>query len=264
MPITTSSSEQTDGAIRLDSTRALVTGASSGLGRAMAAALATAGARVAVTSRDAGRATEVASELGPGTLGLPMDARNESSVRAGVDHVYEQFGGVELLVANAGIGMRTVNPRFMTDPQPFWAVSADGFRDVVETKVTGSFLVAREVAPRMLADGGGHIVVISMSTRTMTRRGFVPYGPSGAAVEALTRVMAADLEGTPVAVNILLPGGPTATGMLPDEIPDELRDRLLDPAVMGPPIVWLASTAARGVHNQRIVASEFEAWRAKR
>jgi NAD(P)-dependent dehydrogenase (short-subunit alcohol dehydrogenase family) len=241
-----------------------VTGATSGLGRAMAAALTAAGARVAIAGRDAGRAAAVASELGPRALGLALDVRNESSVRAGVDQLYERLGGLDLLVANAGIGMRTVNPRFMTDPQPFWEVSPDGFRDVVETKVTGSFLVAREVAPRMLADGGGRIVIISMSAQTMTRRGFVPYGPSGAAVEALARVIAADLEGTPVTVNILLPGGATVTGMLPDDIPEELRHRLLDAAIMGPPIVWLASEAAAGIHDQRIVASEFEDWLARR
>ena len=79
----------------------------------------------------------------------------------------------------------------------------------------------------------------------MTRRGFVPYGPSGAAVEALSRVMAADLADTPVTVNLLLPGGATATGMVPEDTPPEVRERLLDPAVMGPPIVWLASDACR-------------------
>ena len=248
---------------QLSLSRALVTGATSGLGRAMAAALTAAGAHVAITSRDADRAAAVASDLGPRAFGLALDVRDESSVRVGVDQVYERLGGIDLLVANAGIGMRTVNPRFMTDPQPFWDVSPEGFRDVIATKVTGSFLIAREVAPRMLAEGGGRIVMISMNTQTMTRRGFVPYGPSGAAVEALARVIAADLEGTPVTVNILLPGGATATGMLPDEVPGELRQRLLDPAIMGPPIVWLASEAAAGIHDQRIVADEFEDWLAR-
>lgn len=93
----------------------------------------------------------------------------------------------------------------------------------------------------------------------MTRRGFVPYGPSGAAVEALSRIMAADLADSPVTVNLLLPGGATATGMVPsgDNVPAEWRASLLDPAVMGPPIVWLCSSAAFGVHDQRIVATEF-------
>jgi gluconate 5-dehydrogenase len=249
---------------RLDGTRVLVTGGTSGLGRAMAVALVRAGARVALTGRDRERATAAAAELGTGALGLGLDVRDPRSVAAAVDDAFARLGGVDLLVNNAGIGMRTVNPKFMTDPLPFWEVSPPGFRDVVDTKVTGTFLVAREVVPRMLRAGGGRVVTISMSERTMTRRGFAPYGPSGAAVEALGRVMAADLAGTPVTANLLLPGGATATGMIPDGVSDQVRADLLDPAVMGPPIVWLASREARGVHDERIVAREFEAWLAAR
>jgi gluconate 5-dehydrogenase len=160
--------------------------------------------------------------------------------------------------------MRTVNPRFLTSPQPFWQVSPSGFRDVIETKIIGVFLAARAIVPRMLEAGGGRIVNISMNTGTMTRRGFVPYGPSGAGVEALSRIMAADLAETAVTVNILLPGGATATGMVPDDVPAALRARLLDPSIMGPPIVWLASDEANAVHDQRIVATEFESWLAGR
>jgi NAD(P)-dependent dehydrogenase (short-subunit alcohol dehydrogenase family) len=239
----------------LQSIRVLVTGGTSGLGRAMATALVSAGARVVLTSRDRARAEAAAAAIGG--AGVELDVRHEHSIRSGVEAVYEQLGGLDVLVNNAGIGMRTVNPRFMTQPNPFWEVSPDGFRDVIETKVTGSFLVARAVAPRMLHAGGGRIVMISMNEQTMVRRGFAPYGPSGAAVEALARVMAADLAGTTVTVNILLPGGATATGMIPDEVTDEVRAQLLDPAIMGPPIVWLCSEASAGIHNQRIVATEF-------
>lgn len=240
----------------LQAARVLVTGGTSGLGKAMAAALVEAGARVAITSRDRVRAEAVAAELG--AVGVEMDVREVRSVQAGVESVYGQLGGLEVLVNNAGIGMRTVNPRFMTDPLPFWEVSPEGFRGVLETKITGSFLVARAIVPRMLAAGSGRIVMISMNEQTMTRRGFVPYGPSGAGVEALARVMAADLDGTTVLVNILLPGGATATGMIPDQLTPGLKAQLLDPSIMGPPIVWLCSEAARTVHNQRIVATEFQ------
>jgi NAD(P)-dependent dehydrogenase (short-subunit alcohol dehydrogenase family) len=241
----------------LGGTRVLVTGATSGLGAAMAAALAAAGARVLVTGRELARAQTAARELGAAAIACQLDVRDELSVKKSIDRAQEAWGGLDMLVNNAGIGMRTVNPRFLTEPQPFWQVTPAGFRDVVDTKVTGCFLMARAVVPLMLAAGGGRVVNISMNTQTMIRRGFVPYGPSGAGVEALSRVMAADLAGTPVTVNLLLPGGATRTGMIPDGTPAEVQAALLDPAIMGPPIIWLASDQATGVHDQRIVASEF-------
>jgi NAD(P)-dependent dehydrogenase (short-subunit alcohol dehydrogenase family) len=248
----------------LNGTRVLVTGATSGLGLAMAQALSRAGARVAVAGRDRARAQATATQLGPAAVAIELDVRSEESVHEAVGETERALGGIEMLVNNAGIGMRTVNPRFLTEPQPFWEVPPAGFRDVLETKVTGCFLVARAVVPRMLGAGGGRVVNISMNEQTMTRRGFVPYGPSGAGVEALSRVMAADLDGTPVTVNILLPGGATATGMIPDDVSREAREAMLDPAIIGPPIVWLASDAAAGVHDQRLVATEFEQWLAAR
>ena len=239
--------------------RVLVTGASSGLGAAMAAALTEAGARVMITSRDQGRAEATAKDFGSPAIPCQLDVRDERSVAACIDRARDAWGGIDMLVNNAGIGMRTVNPRFMSEPQPFWEVAPAGFRDVVDTKVVGCFLMAREVVPLMLREGGGRVVNISMNEQTMVRGGFVPYGPAGAGVEALSRVMAADLAGSSVTVTILLPGGATRTGMLPEEVPVEFRAGLLDPAVMGPPIVWLASDQAAGVHDRRIVATEFDA-----
>ena len=236
----------------------LVTGGTSGLGLAMASALAAAGARVALTGRSAARAAEVAAGL-PGAVGLGLDVREESSVARAVDQAWSRLGGIDMLVNNAGIGMRTVNPHFMTDPQGFWEVPADGFRAVIETNLTGYFLVAREVTPRMLAVGGGRIVNIAVSHSTMHRAGFVPYGPSRAGSEALSKIMAADLRDAGITVNLLLPGGPTITGMLPPDAMPASR-RFLEPAVMGPPIVWLASGEAAGVHDERIIAAEFGRW----
>jgi gluconate 5-dehydrogenase len=244
----------------LDGCRVVVTGGTGGLGWAMAEALVAAGASVAVTSRSQERADKAARRLGGEAMGLASDVRDEDSATAAADAVVDRFGGIDVLVNNAGIGMRTVNRRFPAYVQPFWEVDPEDFRDVVDTKVTGVFLTARAVVPRMLAAGSGRIVNISMSESTMTRAGFVPYGPSGAAVEALSRIMAAELDGTGVTVNLLLPGGATATGMVPDDAPDEFKARLLEPSVMHTPIVWLASTAAAGVHNQSIMATEFDAW----
>jgi gluconate 5-dehydrogenase len=239
---------------------ALVTGATSGLGLAMAAALAGAGVRVAVAGRSAERAAAAARGL-PGAFGVELDVRDEDSVTHAVEQAWSRLDGIDLLVNNAGIGMRTVNPSFMTEPRGFWTVPAEGFRDVIATNLTGYFLVARAVVPRMLDAGRGRVVNISVNRATMTRAGFVPYGPSRAGAEALSRIMAADLRGTPVTVNVLLPGGATRTGMVPAEHAAGLRN-LLEPEVMGPPIVWLASASAAGVRDQRIVAAEFDQWLA--
>ncbi len=246
---------------RADGVRVLITGGTSGLGAAMARALLAAGARVAVTGRDASRAQSVAEALG--AIGIGMDVRDETAVAGGVAEAVERLGGLDVVVNNAGIGMRTVNPRFLTEPQPFWAVTPASFRDLVATDLTGYFLVARAVVPRLL-ETGGRIVNVSMNHATMNRRGFVPYGPARAGAEALSRIMAADLEGSSVTVNLLLPGGATATGMIPDDFPAERRTDLLDPGVMGPPIRFLCAPEAARVHDERIIATEFARWLKQR
>jgi NAD(P)-dependent dehydrogenase (short-subunit alcohol dehydrogenase family) len=243
----------------LDGVRALVTGGTSGLGLAMSQALADAGARVVLTGRTEQRVHEAAARINKGGTGLVMDVRDEQSVSSGVDRALAVLGGIDVLVNNAGLGMRTVNPHFMTEPAGFWQVSPDGFRDLFATNVLGYFLVARAVVPHMLDAGHGKIVNISVNETTMRRRGFTPYGPSRAATDALSHVMAADLAGTGIDVNLLLPGGATRTGMTPDSTPENVRITWLDPAIMGPPICWLASRASDGITDQRIVATEFAA-----
>jgi NAD(P)-dependent dehydrogenase (short-subunit alcohol dehydrogenase family) len=241
--------------------RVLVTGATSGLGYAMSAALLAGGAHVVLTGRDASRAAAAAEQLArsqPGrAVGVGMDVRDEQSVADAIERAYGALGGIDVLVNNAGIGMRTVNRRFMTDPQPFWTVDPDGFRDLFATNVTGYFLVARAVAPAMARAGKGKIINVSVSETTMRRAGFVPYGPSRAATDSLSHVMAADLAGTGVTVNLLAPGGATTTGMVPDDVDEGVRARMLDPAIMGPPIRWLASADSDGISDCRVIATEF-------
>lgn len=241
----------------------VVTGATSGLGAAMVDALLAAGHRVALAARPTPR-LERAVAVRPGAEALAMDVRDERSVAAAAERAETLLGGVDLLVNNAGIGMRTVNPRFFQDPMPFWEVEPGGFRDVIATNLTGYFLVARAFVPAMVRRGEGRVVNVSMNHDTMRRRGFVPYGPSRAGAESLGAIMTEDLRDRGVTVNLLLPGGATATGMIPDGLPDDARARLLPAAIMGPPIVWLASPEAAGVTGERIVATDFERWRAAR
>lgn len=248
----------------LDCQKILITGGTSGLGLAMAQALTKAGAQVAITSRKASRANSVAKSLS-NAVGIMMDSMDENSVIEGLDEAYSKLGDIDMLVNNAGLGMITVNPNFMTEPMGFWEVPTKKFKDVIDTNLTGYFLVAKYITQKMIKSDNGRIVNISMNHSTMNRKGFVPYGPSRAGAEALSRIMASDLEGRGINVNILLPGGATKTGMLPESARNlSVNLNLLDPSVMGPPIVWLASKQARDVHNERIIANEFSEWLAKR
>lgn len=241
--------------------RVLVSGGTSGLGLAMSAELLAGGAQVVLTGRNVERTAAAVAQIGsaqPGrALGIVMDVRDERSVEDGIAAALDAFGGIDVLVNNAGIGMRTVNRRFMTEAQPFWLVEPDGFRDLFATNVTGYFLLARAMAPMMARAGKGKIVNVSVNETTMRRAGFAPYGPSRAATDALSHVMAADLAGTGVTVNLLAPGGATATGMVPDDVGEDVRSGLLDPAIMGPAMRWLASADSDGITDCRVVATDF-------
>jgi NAD(P)-dependent dehydrogenase (short-subunit alcohol dehydrogenase family) len=254
---------------KLADKRILVTGGSSGLGYAMAEALLKEGAIVAISSRPGKKLTEAVQSFttaGLSAIELPMDVRSEDSVEKAVNWVKKEWGRLDVLINNAGIGMRTVNSSFLTRPQPFYEVTPDGFRDLVDTNVTGYFLVSRGFAPMMVEQGYGKMINISMNHETMKRQGFVPYGPSRAATESLSLIMSEDLKTAGVTVNMLLPGGATVTGMIPDEARKELEGNtsLLKADIMGKPIVFLASDESNGLTGERIVATNFEEWLKER
>jgi NAD(P)-dependent dehydrogenase (short-subunit alcohol dehydrogenase family) len=236
---------------------AIVTGGGRGIGRSIALGYARAGADVLISvARNLAEAQEVAAESAslPGRIEA---VRADVTVPAEVDVLVERAlatrGRIDVLVNNAARGMRFVDERFMTDPRPFWEVDPVAWRMVIETNIVGVFLVSRAVVPHMLAAGRGSIINVTVNQATMVRRGFSPYGPSKAALEAMTQVWAAELEGTRVVINLLLPGGATATGMVPDPVPEGVQ--LLSPDIVVAPALALAVTDSSG---QRIVASEWE------
>jgi NAD(P)-dependent dehydrogenase (short-subunit alcohol dehydrogenase family) len=240
---------------------AIVTGGGRGLGRAMTLGLANAGAAVLATAaRERAEVERTASEAAAAGRIVPLlaDVTSEKDCQRAVAAALDRFGRLDVLVNNAGRGMKYVSEMFMTEPTRFWETPADIWRLVIDTNVVGPFLMARAAVPHMLAAGWGRIVNISMNAETMRRRGFSPYGPSKAALESATVIWAQDLAGTGVTVNALLPGGATLTGMIPAGFPADLRATLLDPAIMVPPLLWLASPKSDIVSGRRFVAT---AWR---
>lgn len=239
---------------------AIVTGGGRGLGRSMALALARAGAHVTITAARAKVQIDAVAMEARGNNILPLLAdvsREEECVRV-VAETVKRFGAVDILVNNAGRGMRFVSETFMTQPTRFWETDPAIRRMVIDTNINGPFLMARAVVPSMLQRRWGRIINISANHETMRRRGFSPYGPSKAALEAESIVWAQDLEGTGVTVNEILPGGATRTGMVPDSVPETIQKKLLDPAIMGAPLVWLASAASESVSGKRINAARWD------
>ena len=239
---------------------AIVTGAGRGIGRAMTLGLAQAGIRVVATSaRERAEIDAVAAEAGTDmVLAVLADVTRETDVQCVVATALERFGHLDILVNNAGRGMRYVSESFMTEPTRFWEVEPETWRIVIDTNVNGPFLMARAATPHMVRAGWGRIVNISMNRSTMRRAGFSPYGPSKAALESETAIWAQDLAGTGVTVNALLPGGATLTGMIPAAFPESARSRLLDPAIMVPPLLWLVSSAADAISGRRVIANQWD------
>jgi len=233
-----------------------VTGGGRGIGRSIALGYARAGADVVIgVARNLEEAERVAAESAslPGRIeAVQADVTVPSEVDALVERALAIRGRIDVLVNNAARGMLFVNDRFMTDPMPFWEADPAAWRMVIETNIVGVFLTSRAVVPHMLAAGRGSIINVTVNESTMVRPGFSPYGPSKAALEAMTQVWAGELKGTGVVINLLAPGGATATGMVPDSVPDSVR--LLSADIVVAPALRLALTDSSG---QRIVASEW-------
>jgi 3-oxoacyl-[acyl-carrier protein] reductase len=236
---------------------AIVTGGGRGIGKAIARAFAREGAKVVVTAvRQRNEIEQVASKIG-GTAVL-ADVSNKDDVQKLVNSIISDFGRIDILVNNAARGMKFVNESFMTEPKPFWEADPDMWRMVIDTNISGVFLMTRAVIPHMLEQRFGRIINISINHETMKRKGFTPYGPSKAALESMSTIWAQELDGMGITLNVLLPGGATNTGMIPDTFPEPKRKELIDPAIMGPPAVYLASDDASGINGQRIIALEWK------
>ena len=244
---------------------AIVTGAGRGMGRSMALGLARAGANVVVTAARNSReidlvAEEAAKSSAAGSVRqLLADVASEENCQRVVAETVREFGGVHILVNNAGRGMRFVSEKFFDTPTKFWETDPAVWRMIIDTNVNGPFLMARAAVPHMMKQGWGRIINISINHETMRRAGFSPYGPSKAALESETIIWAQDLAGTGVTVNALLPGGATDTGMVPQDIAPHLRQKLLHPDIMIPPLLWLVSEAAGGVTGARFGANLWDA-----
>jgi 3-oxoacyl-[acyl-carrier protein] reductase len=197
---------------------ALVTGASRGIGRATAIALAEAGNRVAVgwcSDADAAKATVTAIEAAAGeAVAVQLDVTDAASVDAAVKQVEEAFGPVEILVSNAGV----------TDDGLFVRMAEDRWRNVLSANLDGAFLVTKRVVPTMMRARWGRIITVSSVTAYIGAAGQANYAAAKAGLIGLTRSLARELAPRSITCNVVAPG-PIATDMTA-ALNDDQRDRM--------------------------------------
>ena len=183
--------------MRIDAgTRAVVTGASKGIGRALAEALATRGATVGLAARSAEELAELAAALGPRAVALPCDAADAEQVRAAVDRFAAEAGGLELAIANAGIAYYG---RFEDqDPELHERMTRVNWLGTVNT--------ARAALPRLRAGGGGQLVIVSSGAGLRAFPEAAVYGATKAAQRAFAEALRHELAGSGVSVTTVFPG----------------------------------------------------------
>ncbi|MBD2183265.1 SDR family oxidoreductase [Planktothrix sp. FACHB-1355] len=194
---------------------AIVTGGSSGIGRATCINLAKEEFHVVVVGTNPERVQQTLnllekqtlSQLNPPYIGLTLDVSQEPDMQEMANKTVEHFGRIDLLVASAGVGKRSGSKRFM--PEPTASLSLLEWNEIININLTGIFLSNRAVIPVMIAQGVGHIINICSSTTPRGLRG-QPYAPAYCAskfgVVGFTESLAAEVSSYGIRVQALFPG----------------------------------------------------------
>jgi NAD(P)-dependent dehydrogenase (short-subunit alcohol dehydrogenase family) len=232
----------------LESKVALVTGASQGLGRALALAYAGEGASLVLNSRREEGVRPVAEEaknLGAQVLGLAADVSEGADVEGMVRAAVDRFGHVDVLVNNAGL----LGPRVRIEDYP-----EDEWRRVIDANLTGPYLASKATIPHMRE--GGSIINVVSGVSVEGRAEWGAYSVSKFGVEGLTQILAAELEGRDIRVNAVDPGG-MRTDMRAAAYPGEDPTTRITPEENTAVFLYLASEESKGVTGERFKAQEF-------
>jgi NAD(P)-dependent dehydrogenase (short-subunit alcohol dehydrogenase family) len=241
---------------------AIVTGAAGGIGREVVLGLLGTGLRVAAVDRTAQGLAELAQaaqqrQQDANLMTIEADLARDESIDDIVSKARNRFGAIDILVNNAGVGQATIRSDNRQNPIKFWDVTPEQWKLFVAVHTNAPMALSRAVVRDMVRQKWGRIVNVTTSLGTMIREGAPTYGPSKAALEAFSAIMAKDLAGTGVTVNVLVPGGITNTGMVPLEAGYD-RAEMIQPAVMAPPLNWLVSDAAGSVTGRRFLAVHWD------
>lgn len=230
---------------RLDGRVALVTGGNGGLGLGIAQGLAAAGASVVVAGRSPEKNERALQVLGEPAIAVQCDVTDPAAVEAAVNAVVEKFGGLDIVVANAGIGVNSL-------PQE---ESIDQWQRTLDTNLTSVFTLCKAAYPHLCASNAASIVMITTMVTSMANPTLASYGASKGGLEAMAKSLAVAWSDNGIRVNVIAPGvfwsdltAPLATDDLApfrEKIVSRVPlDRIADPHEIAGPAVFLASDAA--------------------
>ena len=248
--------------MELEGKVAIVTGAAGGFGRELVRGLLGAGAKVAALDVDDKRLDELAAmHEGASGAGRLVTARTDISrydqCEAAVAQARESLGGLHILVNNGALGMGIIRVDHMTELVGIHEIAPEMWDRFVTVNLSGGWYMTRAAIDGLLAQGWGRIVNVTTSFFTMMRGRFHPYGPAKAGFEAMSAGHAGEFEGRGVTVNVVVPGGPSDTPMVPREAGFD-RSMMIQPSAMVPPILWLCSEAGGAHTGHRYVAANWD------
>ena len=229
---------------------AIVTGSASGMGRVMALCLSQHGFDVVAVDRNAEALTTLPAPIKQ----CPADLAQPDSFDKITSATIEAFGRIDVLINNAGIGQAAIRENTRRNPIRFWEVTPEQWNRFVAVNATAPIMLTRAILPHMLKANSGRVITVTTSLGTMVREGYLLYGSSKAAAESSMAVLAADLKGTGVTANVLVPGGVTDTPLVGDAGD---RTKMLRPEIMLPPLLYLVSDEAATVNGRRFIAADW-------
>ena len=227
----------------------MITGASRGLGKALAGACAKENAPLVINSRTTDSLRPVARELVEGhveVLAIPADVSVTADVDKLVDQAVGRFGRVDVLINNAG----TLGPRVPIEEYP-----ESEWRQVLDANLTSPFLLTKAVIPHM--PEGGSIINLTSGVSVEGRAEWGAYSVSKFGLEGLTQILAAELKDRGIRVNSVDPGG-MRTEMRAAAYPEEDPNTRITPEENTAVFLYLASNESRDVTGQRFKAQEFQ------
>jgi len=241
--------------MRLNNKVAMVTGSSRGLGLAIAKAYAREGAAVVLNARHADALEQALAAVRRQTpdaplLAVPADATTASGIAELVETTLRRFGRVDVLVNNAG----TLGP---TPRRSLLEHTEDDLAETLRINAVGPFLLTRALLPQMLERGGGSIINVISEAGLTGYAGWGAYGASKAALELLTQIWAAELQGSGVRINSVNPGE-LNTEMHFAAYPDEDRTQFADPDSVVETFVYLAADESATLNGRLLHAQAAE------